>query len=407
MPHAGPIPNLDARRYDLDWLRVFAFAILIFYHLGMFYVTWGFHVKSTHAGPGAEWLMRLINPWRLPLLFFISGLALRFVADAVPLRMLARRRLTRLGIPIVFGMAVVVAPQAYFELTQKGEFAGSFAAFYPHYLDPGSDFSIITPTWNHLWYVVYILVYTLLLIVLARPLSQLMVGRGGALTAAMFRGPAGVLGVLALFAVPQVVVDLTLADRFPVTHNLVADWATHAQCLSVFVLGFALAKDRAFWEAVDRGLSTTLILTILLTAFFAVLWLGWDEVRQTVVASPLLSGAVRTLRIIAAWATILVLFALAQRYLNRPSRALAYATEAVFPWYILHQTILVAAGVWLTALDLPVMVEAATLLACIVAGCALLHELFIRRIAFLRPLFGLKRKGRTAGLDSRVARDCR
>ena len=66
------MPQLTSRRYDLDWLRVIAFLILIFYHSGMFYVTWDWHVKSIHAGPEAEWLMRLSSPWRLSLLFFIS-----------------------------------------------------------------------------------------------------------------------------------------------------------------------------------------------------------------------------------------------------------------------------------------------------------------------------------------------
>ena len=114
-------------------------------------------------------------------------------------------------------------------------------------------------------------------------------------------------------------------------------------------------------------------------------------VRSTVAASPLLRAVVLALRLVAAWATIFALLGLAQRYLDRPSRALAYATEAVFPWYILHQTILIAAGVWLTALGLPAIAEAALLLVFVVLGCALLHELAIRRIPFLRPLFGLRR----------------
>ncbi|MEO1104314.1 MAG: acyltransferase family protein, partial [Pseudomonadota bacterium] len=364
----------DARRYDLDWLRVAAFGILIFYHVGMFYVTWGWHVKSVHTGDGAEWLMRLVNPWRLPLLFFISGIALRFVADAKPLAALARARLWRLGVPIVFGMAVVVAPQAWFELRATGEFTGSFAAFYPQYLDPTSPFSIITPTWNHLWYVVYILAYTLLLIPLARPLASLMRGAGKRVCARIFGGRAGILWALLVLCVPQIAIDIVLADRFPVTHNLVADWANHAHCLVVFATGFVLAKKRAFWGAVDRGLPAIGALTLVLTVAFALLWLNWDAIRATVVDSVALSATVRATRIVAAWATILTALGLAQRYLNRPSRALTYATEAVFPWYILHQTILVAAGVWLTGLGLSVIVEVTLVTVCVVAGSAIIHE---------------------------------
>ena len=37
------------RRHDLDWVRVCAFGLLVLYHVGMYYVTWDWHVKSPHA----------------------------------------------------------------------------------------------------------------------------------------------------------------------------------------------------------------------------------------------------------------------------------------------------------------------------------------------------------------------
>jgi murein DD-endopeptidase MepM/ murein hydrolase activator NlpD len=67
-----PTPSA-ARRIDLDWIRILAFASLILYHVGMYYVTWGWHVKSPHASHLAEPLMMLVNPWRLSLLFLVSG----------------------------------------------------------------------------------------------------------------------------------------------------------------------------------------------------------------------------------------------------------------------------------------------------------------------------------------------
>ena len=72
----------DARRHDLDWLRIAAFGLLILYHVGMFYVSWPWHAKSAHAPvTSLEMPMRLIGGWRLPLLFVISGVALRFAFD--------------------------------------------------------------------------------------------------------------------------------------------------------------------------------------------------------------------------------------------------------------------------------------------------------------------------------------
>jgi glucan biosynthesis protein C len=118
--------------------------------------------------PGRGWSrsMALINPWRLPLLFLISGIALRFAIDKSRLTQFVPRRCMRLFVPIVFGMLVICAPQAYFELYSKGETGSDFWAFYGQYLDFDMEFSILTPTWNHLWYLVYILAYTLAVVAL-------------------------------------------------------------------------------------------------------------------------------------------------------------------------------------------------------------------------------------------------
>ena len=152
-----------ARRHDLDWLRVFAFGMLILYHVGMFYVTWPWHVKSPASSPWPEPAMLLVNPWRLALLFFISGVAIRFATDRMPLRSFLKGRFARLFVPLVLGMFVVVVPQTYVEMRFKGEVGPGFLAFWRDYALLRLDLPIITPTWNHLWYVAYMLVYTLLL----------------------------------------------------------------------------------------------------------------------------------------------------------------------------------------------------------------------------------------------------
>ena len=379
-----PPPVKTARRYDLDWLRIIAFGLLILYHTGMFYVTWDWHVKSVHAGPGIEWLMLLVNPWRLALLFFISGVALRFLADKQGPGRLAWERTVRLGLPIVFGMAVIVAPQSWLQLVETGEFQGSFWQFWPHYLDFGQDFSILTPTWNHLWYVVYLLAYTLLLAPVAPFLSRWMRGAGERVTAAIFRGRMGILVLVAALLLPHYLIQYTLDPIFPTTHAFTNDWAQHGHNLVLLLTGFLLAKDRHFWDAVRRALPIVLCLAIGLG--IADTWVRFHRDLMSAAAWTVFDGS----RTLYAWATILSLLGLAQHYLNRPSRTLTYMTEAIFPWYILHQTIIVMSGFWLTRQHLPVWVEAPLVILATFAGCALLHELVIRRIGFLRPLFGLK-----------------
>ena len=112
--------DLNQRRHDLDWLRVIAFSLLIFYHVGMYYVSWGWHVKSPYSGEFLEPIMQLLNPWRLSLLFVISGVAFRFASDKFSRSTMAKLRTRRLLIPLLFGSFVIVAPQTYFELLANG-----------------------------------------------------------------------------------------------------------------------------------------------------------------------------------------------------------------------------------------------------------------------------------------------
>lgn len=385
---AGTLPTItekacgSERRYDLDWLRVIAFGFLIFYHIGMFYVTWGWHVKSPHAGPWLEPVMALINPWRLPLLFLISGIALRFAIDKSRLTQFVPRRFMRLFVPIVFGMLVICAPQAYFELYSKGETGSDFWAFYGQYLDFDMEFSILTPTWNHLWYLVYILAYTLAVVALL-PLLRWLDGPAEELFSWLGRGALG-WRLLLVPVLPFLCYAWLLAPRFPSTHAFYNDWANHAELFSIVLIGWFAAKSPAFWGAVQRHLGPAIVLALGLLLVLAAVRLTWGAAR----ADQGLATLMTLLRTVFMWVAIVAMLGLAQRYLNRDGPVLRFLTEAVFPYYILHQTLIVAVGFWVGGLLLPVWQEAGIITVATVVGCVVLTEA-IKRLPPLRPLFGL------------------
>ena len=379
---------LDSRRYDLDWLRIIAFGLLILYHIGKFYVTWDWHVQSVHANATPEPWMQMLNPWRLPLLFFISGLALRFVIDKSPnlFRFTLARTITLL-IPIVFGIHVIVAPQAWLQLLESGETTLGFAAFYPEYVIGSIDkYSIQLPTWNHLWYVVYLMLYTLLLAPLMRPLSNFMQNRGAKITAKLFDGPLGLLWVVLIPILPHLLIRFTLDARFPATHDVINDWANHAHSLVFLLTGYLLAKDPAFWRAIQRGLKPVLLITAVLATGLATAWANWAALENY--GGLILLAQIS--KVVYVWVVIAALLGLAQKYLNKPSPLLSYMTEAIFPWYILHQTLIVMAGYWLTRQGFGVGTEFFLVTLATIVGCYLIHEYFIRRHKYIRPLFGLK-----------------
>lgn len=368
------------RRHELDWLRVLAFATLILYHVGMFYVAWPWHVKSDYASDLLEPALALIDPWRLGLLFFISGVALRFMMDSRGPRAVASDRVGRLLLPIGFGMLVVVMPQAYFELRAKDEIEAGLLPFLVGYLSPFTSFSIVTPSWNHLWFLVYLLAYSLVLAASHRPLTRLRARVGPCMTAALTRAP---WLVIILPSIPGLLSVITLDPVFPTTHMLIDDWATHAHGITMMLFGWFAGKSSAFWGAIRASLLPAAAIALVAGMVLTVVS-GDASIRH----APLSAVA----RPLYAWAVIALLLGLAQRFLSRPSKVLAYATQAVLPWYILHQSLIVAIGFVFIGSGLPLWVEVPAVLLGTAVGCASIYELMIRRSPWIRPLFGLARR---------------
>lgn len=391
----SPPAAAPSRRYDLDWLRILAFALLVFYHVGMFYVPWGWHVKSVHAGPGAEPLMMLVNPWRLSLLFFISGVAFAFLHKKLGAAQFARVRVLRLMPVIIFGMVVVVMPQTYFQLREMGEIEPGILAFWPRYLTGWEIAGIEVPTWNHLWYVVYLLVYAVVLAPLLPLLNAF--GRGPArIFARAWESRFGPVLLVLLGFIPLMLWRVALVPHFETTHNLVHDWANHVISFTFVLYGVYAARSESFWRCVDRALPLTFGLAVILGAILTPVWMNFEPLLD----QPVALWAARAGRVAYAWVVILALLGLARRFLNHDSPVRRYLTEAIFPVYVLHQTITVSAGYALTRTGLDVWTEFTALTVITFAGSFAGFEI-IRRIAILRPLFGLKRQTRRPAADLR------
>ena len=393
------------RRHDIDWVRILAFGLLVFYHVGMYYVSWDWHVKSPHAGPALEPLMLLTSPWRMSLLFVVSGVATAFLmarARQDGQRFLGPRS-RRLLLPLLFGMYVVVPPQVYYELVEKvpGGFHAGYAAFMATYLR-GGDFycmapgdCVDAPTWNHLWFLPYLWTYTavLWLMVKLAPKAMQSAGTwlGGRLT-----GMGALLWPAAWLALAR----LALAD-LESTHDLVDDGYNHAQYLPMFLLGYLLAFSGGFWESLQRH--RWFALGAALAAYAAMVGVWYFAGYSDDVPPP---EALRmTLRLawgMNQWCAIAAAFGFAYRFRNADSAALRYLAPAVFPVYILHQTVIVVLAHNASPLALPPLLEGPLLVLLTFAACFGGYEV-IRRIAWLRPLFGLKPAGRPRPLpDARL-----
>lgn len=376
----------SARLYFLDWVRILAFFVLILYHVGMYYVSWDWHVKSPFAGSGPEAFMMLSSPWRLGLLFFVAGAGASLMLRKLGTASFLRRRSLRLLLPLAFGMLAIVPPQPYLEVVEKLGYDDGFGAFMRLYLQAYQGFCredcLILPTWNHLWFVAYLWIYSLLL---------------GGILAAMgprFDRTAARSGILLqgwkLIALPAAVLALariSLVEHFPTNHSVAGDWYNHAMSLLPFLLGALVARAPAFWPRLAR--LRWQALGIAATGW--ALQVMWDAVTYEIV-SPEMAEVVRpiiyAIYALLVWSAIVAACGFAARHLDHDSPARCYLNEAIFPVYILHQTLIVVLAHGMKPLRIAPGTESVLLVVLTVTLSFGAYEV-IRRVRLLRPLFGL------------------
>jgi peptidoglycan/LPS O-acetylase OafA/YrhL len=381
---------MSHRRHDIDALRALAFALVIVYHVGMYYVAdWHWHLKSPDPVAWLQAPMRALNLWRLDLVFLISGLSVGLLCHGARQGQgagtLLKQRSRLLLLPLVFGMAVVVPYQPYAQAVANGSIAPGFMDFLLRYVQGGPwptrafDGSEVGVTWNHLWYLAYLWFYTLVLILL---LPWLRSGPGLTLARA-FRGLRG-QRLMVLPVLPLLLYTGLLWPRFPVTHDLLHDAWAHAVYFTLFLYGYWIGVDADWWAEARRLRGHLLAGALLMLVVYFVL-----RAQLSPVASPFVRFAVRIVADVYLWWMVLAILGWAHHLLNRPWPWLPWANEQVYPWYVLHQTFIVVLIVQLAPLRLAPALEAVLLLVTTLVACASLTVL-IRRVHGLRLCFGLR-----------------
>lgn len=371
------------RRYDLDWLRVSVFAILIIYHIGMYFVPWDWHIKHHTTYEWMKWPMLFVNQWRLPILFIISGMGTRFALSYRTGQTFRRERLNRLGLPLIFGILLIVPPQLYVERILNGVFQGSYFQFYLEEcfrgIYPNGNLS-----WHHLWFLPYLLIFSLILspvFVYLRDNTDVAIVR---LTRQLLTNKFGIY----LFTIPLVIIEIFVEPFFPITHALIGDWYAILLYISLFFIGYLfISSQTEFWISINGIKSYALIIGIVA---FVILYLI-NTLFEDGLKVHILEACIKMVNM---WSWIIVLFGFASQYVNKPSKILAYCNEAVYPFYILHQSVQVLITYFLIKLQLPSIAVFIILIFGTFLISWILFEFIIRRIKIVRPLFGLKNLAR-------------
>ncbi|MBL7473858.1 acyltransferase family protein [Robertkochia sediminum] len=381
------IAILNKRLHYIDWLRVLAFATLILFHCAVPFVehyTW--EINNVETSP---WITRIVwwtHQWRLPLLFFIAGVGVRFSLRKRSVLAFMGERTIRLFIPLVFAIFFITPIQVYFEWMQKGRIQLSYPEFYPRVFEivpyPEGAF-----TWSHMWFVAYLFVFTILLL----PVFSMSKLKFPDHYRRWFESRLSSPLLAISLSAPFILYFFRLFIEWPEQGSLINDWFVFTSSITYYFLGYFLSGLESFWETClkYRKLFLGIALSLSAILFFTYFW-DWNANRPVEQGPELyLFGFMNSLHI---WTVILSAIGYSMRYLNRPGKHLTYLNTAIYPFYIMHQAVIVASGYYLLPLEMPIFLKLLLLVIICITVIWSMYHFVVRKTMITRVLFGMKAK---------------
>jgi peptidoglycan/LPS O-acetylase OafA/YrhL len=343
------------RRYDIDWLRVIAIGLLIIYHIGFVFLPWGVFIGFIQNDEPLDsiWIpMSMLNIWRIPLLFFVSGMGVCFAIRKRSWKELIIERSRRILLPFLFGIFCIVPLHLF--VWQK---------FYSQDLA-----YLIQP--SHLWFLANIFIYVILLSPFFFFLKNGK-GRVRKSLTAIYSSPMGLLLTTAVFVLEALLINPETFETYSMTlHGFLLG-------LLAFFFGFIfILTGETFWQTVKKWRWVLLAIAV---ALFLVRHFVFN------LQAPGYYKALES----CMW--IFGVFGFGYAYLNHQSRFLAYLSQAAYPVYILHMFFLYIGSYLIAGMGIPPLLKLFLLMIFTLTGCFVTYELIIKRAAFLRPLFGLRK----------------
>ncbi|MCW3466251.1 acyltransferase family protein [Chitinophaga nivalis] len=374
------------RQTYLDWLRIIAIAGILVFHAAMPYVSeWEWHLKNKETGHVLLEMNDFLHRFRMPLLFFISGMVSYYMLQHRTGGSFLGLRFRRLFIPLLVGILIIVPPQVYMQRLAEG-YTGNFWDFYPTLFTTG-----VYPqgniSWHHLWFISYLLVYDILL----APLFIWLISAGGKrwLQRCNFLARGAFVYLL---IIPSLLIYTFLFLHFSATNDLIHDYAYFPYWGLFVLVGFICVAHPLLAESLERN--RRLSFTLAFTSLLFINYLRWNKLDhwQSIPGYLYDWKTYTSLAIggICAWMWVFTAVGYGKKYLNRTSPVLPYLNEAIYPFYILHQTVIVILTYYLIGVpDGMGMKYLFTVVVTFLLTMCMYH-LYIRPFAITRFLFGMK-----------------
>jgi glucan biosynthesis protein C len=373
------------RRYDVDWLRVLLVLMVLVFHSLRFFDLEGWSVKSATTYLSVQALVIFISRWLMPVMFLISGIATFYALEKRRAGRFVKDRSLRLLVPLLVGLFTHIPLHGYLAQVSQNQYGGSFWQWYSGIFNGlawfGSNFDWLG---GHLWYLEVLFLFSLVCL----PLFIWLRNGAGQRVLLWLSGRLSAPGALYLPVLPVLLLSATLD---PENGSLLAGrefggWNLPSH-LIFFLSGFVLASSQAMQASICRIRWISLVAGVVIFVVGAGLVLAFTG-GEAAFGTPfyLLWTVISSL---CCWACTLAILGFGMQRLNVHTPVLDYANEAVLPFYVLHQSILLDPAQW------------AIILISTFVLVMVLYEFLIRRINVLRVLFGLKPQAKSLAAPSK------
>lgn len=366
--------DTSKRRYDLDWLRVIAILAVYFHHIAMPFNGDSFHIMNSESSKLLDDIMVYFEQFRLPLLFLISGTGTVFAFSKRNWKQFFKERTGRLIIPLFFGVLFIVPPQTYYEYISE---LNSYWQIY-------TEMRFET---NHLWFIENLYVISIIVIPFIIFLKS---QKSREFINWLEKKSSHKIGFL-LMGLPLVIFTVILKRYYPSGSSSLTNFSETFFYTYFFITGILFATSQIFWENLKKNRRFYLVLFIISSFLFY----GYYFVPNSFI-KPYLSLSIRWdiwygLCCLLGWCFVLTILGYAQVYLSKPSRYLKRMNEAIYPFYILHQTIIIILAYYIIQLDLTIFVKLVILFVSSFSIIVFIYRFFVYPFKITRVLFGMKK----------------
>jgi hypothetical protein len=346
------------------------------------FVNYSWEVKNEQKSEALLSIVMWFHQWRLPLLFFISGVGIYFSLKSRSIVKFVFERFRKLFIPLLFAMFFTIPIQVYVEYLQKGRISGNYFEFYPSVwkLVPYPDGSL---TWSHMWFIVYLLSFIILLLPLFSIMKIKIIEKYKDKLSSFLSNRYLIIFISFILYINYHIYYL----KYPEQGSLVDDWFVFNSSITYLLLGYLLASSNSFWDNCEKYRKLNLVIAVIASLYLFINYYLPNSLPKTDAAKTQVYFIIDSIQI---WSIILTVIGFAKKYFNASSNVLLYLNQAVLPFFIIHQTIIVALGYWIVQLRVSILSK--YLLLSIFSSLLIfgIYEYVIRRTRLTRFLFGMK-----------------